>query len=96
MGELPCGTFVLPAEDLQEVPFMGDPAACSLRMPPVPCPASEVTWWTRLEQVPEAICTGLCWASPLPTPNFSACLAPNSERLWWVLCGNPGLSDVGG
>ena len=92
---LPCGTCELPAEGLQQVTFVGDMATCSSGTLPVPCPASEVTWWARLQKVLEVFCTSLRWAPPFSTPTFSACLAPNSETLW-AHCGHPGLSHLVG
>lgn len=95
MAGLPCGTCELPAEGLQQVTFVGDMATCSSGTLPVPCPASEVTWWARLQKVLEVFCTSLRWAPPFSTPTFSACLAPNSETLW-AHCGHPGLSHLVG
>lgn len=46
----------------------------------LPCQWSHLVG--QLQKVLDVFCTNLCWASPFSTPNFSACLGPNSEKLW--------------
>lgn len=61
------GHLHAPSRGPPEVLLAGGYSGLILKNAPSPLPPSEVTWWTRPEQVPEAFGTSLHWASPGPT-----------------------------
>lgn len=65
-GRAGWGTFMPSAQGHQKS-SCGGYSGLFLKNAPGPLPPSEVTWWTRLEQVPEAFGSSLHWASPGPT-----------------------------
>lgn len=83
------GTFMPPAEGHQKSSW-GGYSGLLLKNARGPLPPGEVTWWTRLEQVPEAFGTSLHWASagpaslPAQHPIVRGCgYTEYPELTWW-------------